>query len=282
MRGPISRTRPGAVHGAAAGPGLPLHLRRNGDRVGRLVRQVDVRQRHGRAVRPRRARRRSTPPRARSASAPRRSASYWYPVEARSATRCSASSTRSRTRRRRRRNGGIMIRAPTALHGREHRRRARPEADRLQLRRLRRARWRSAAARRPAPSTTYKWAGAPGPFPPASNASRPAVRVLGRLLRAPPARTTYNVNGRQRPAADRQRQRQQPPALDAGLLRPRDPDQRVAHRRRPEPVDRPDQDRLDLRLPQPQRQAVAAPTSASTRASGTSTRSARSASSTRS
>ena len=50
----------------------------------------------------------------------------------------------------------------------------------------------------------------------------------------------------------------------------------------PPAVDRSDQDGLDLQLPQPQRQAVRGPPSASSRASGTSWRSARSASSTRS
>jgi hypothetical protein len=105
-------------------------------------------------------------------------------------------------------------------------------------------------------STTYNWAGAPGPFPPGVQRLHSGVRVHGRLLRAPDDGGYIRRQRHQRPAADRQRQREQPPALDAGLLRPRDPDQRVADRRRPEPVDRPDQDRLGLRLPQPQREAV--------------------------
>ena len=82
-------------------------------------------------------------------------------------------------------------------------------------------------------------------------------RVHRRLLRAPDRGRRLQRQRRQRPAADDQRQRQQQPALDAGLLRPRDPDQRVADRRRAAPVRRRDQDRLGLRLPQPQRPAVA-------------------------
>ena len=116
-------------------------------------------------------------------------------------------------------NGGIMVRAPYfAYTGADDQRRAGPEADGLQLRRLRRRRSRSAIAPRRARSTTYNWAGT-GPFPPAQRLHA-GVRVHGRLLRAPDDGGRHNVNGTNGQPADRQRQRQQPPALDAGLLRP--------------------------------------------------------------
>ncbi len=92
------------------------------------------------------------------------------------------------------------------------------------------------------------------PVPAGLEPVRPAVHLLGRVLRAP-GHARRDEPGRDGRAGD-QRQREQPPALDAGLLRPRDPDQRVAQRRRRQPVDGSDQDRLGLRLPQPQLQAV--------------------------
>ena len=101
----------------------------------------------------------------------------------------------------------------------------------------------------PAPSTTYKW--------PGSTREPPArLRVHRWLLRpADRGRRLQRQRPQQQPA-DGQRQRQQPSALDAGRLRPRGPDQRVPDRWRPAAVDGPDQDGLDLQLPQPQRQAV--------------------------
>ena len=200
-------------------PGFHYIFDGTADRLGRLVRQVEVR--------------RAAPPRSRAGSraagpgdarrgrglVPRRRVAVrllLVPGRGRSATWCSASSTRSRTRRRRRRNGGIMIRTPeVALHRRRHQRRPRPEADRLQLRRLP----GRAGVLQPHDAgrvDDLQLGRAPGPFPPAP---RPAVRVLGRLLRA--QRHAQRHQPRRQPAAaDGQRQRQQPPALDAGLLRP--------------------------------------------------------------
>ena len=171
-----------------------------------------------------------------------------------------------------RRHHGPRPRVP--LHGRRHQRRARPEADRLQLRAPAAARCRSATGPRPARALVQL-----------GRSARPVPargRVHRRLLRAPDRGRRLQRQRRQRPAADDQRQRQQQPALDAGLLRPRDPDQRVADRRRPAPVratrSRPARSTASA-TSTPSRRA---PTSAWTRASGTSTRSARSASSTRS
>ena len=176
---------------------------------------------------------------------------YWYPVrpfgDAVFRIQYTVQNTPTSTR-----NGGIMIRTPEIRYtGADDRtpcsRRSRPASTTTS------ARARSPVcglARRPAPSTTYTWAGADGPVPAAARSD-----VLRRLLRARPARHERDQPRRHR-AADGQQQRQQPPALDAGLLRPRDPDQRDADRRRPAAVVRPDQDRLGLRLPQPQRQAV--------------------------
>ena len=128
------------------------------------------------------------------------------------------------------------------------------EADRLQLR-LCPAAIPLCGRDTPAASTTYTWAGASGPFPPPGT-------YAGALLRAATAAGVHTVDGQpligleQRAAAHDQRQRRQPSALDPGLLRPRDPDQRDADRQRPGRRRRPDQDRLGLRLPQPQRAAV--------------------------
>ncbi len=47
----------------------------------------------------------------------------------------------------------------------------------------------------PAPSTTYTWAGAPGPFPPASNASTPPFTYTGGYCARQTASGVYNVNG---------------------------------------------------------------------------------------
>ncbi len=106
----------------------------------------------------------------------------------------------------------------------------------------------------PGASTTYNWAGQPGPFPPASNASNPPFEYSGAYCARSGNHNVGDVNGGSPLTVNGNANNA--PALDAGLLRPRDPDQRVADRRRPEPVDGPDQDRLGLRLPQPQRQAV--------------------------
>ena len=107
----------------------------------------------------------------------------------------------------------------------------------------------------------------------------PAVPVLGCLLR-PHGHAQRHEPGRHR-RADDQQQCEQPPALDAGLLRARDADQRDADRWRPAAVGRSDQDGLGVRVPQPERQAVKDQRAARPRASGTTWRSARSASSTR-
>ncbi len=96
----------------------------------------------------------------------------------------------------------------------------------------------------PAPSTTYDWRRR-RPAVPA------AVPLRGRLLR-PQRREQRHQPGGHR-ASRQRRERQQPPALAVGLLRTRDPGQRDA----PDPGQRRDQDRLDVRLRQPQRQAVA-------------------------
>ncbi|HEY6888213.1 MAG TPA: family 16 glycoside hydrolase [Solirubrobacter sp.] len=47
----------------------------------------------------------------------------------------------------------------------------------------------------PGASTTYNWAGAPGPFPPASNASTPAFEYTGGYCARQTAAGVYNVNG---------------------------------------------------------------------------------------
>jgi hypothetical protein len=47
----------------------------------------------------------------------------------------------------------------------------------------------------PGASTTYNWAGAPGPFPPASNASTPAFEYTGGYCSRQTAAGVYNVNG---------------------------------------------------------------------------------------
>ncbi len=243
----------GAVHGAGAGPGFRYIF--DGTATGSdasFDKWVFARG-HGRAVRP--DARAAGPGDAehddgrRSTSAPRRSAPTGTRSR-RSATPCSASSTRSRTRRRPRRNGGVMIRSPEIRYtGANTTRDARPEADRLQLRRLpgrdRAVRSDDAGGRRPPTSGRVRRSNLP-----------PAFEYTGGYCARQTAAGVYNVNGTQRPAADGQRQREQPPALDAGRLRPRDPDQRVADRRRPAALERPDQDGLGLRLPQPQREAV--------------------------
>ena len=147
--------------------------------------------RHRRAVRRRRAvraRRRSTPSRARSSSAPRRSA---------------PTGTRSAVRQRRvpapvhgpehadgdaqRRHHDPHARDP--LHGRQHHRRPRPEADGLQLRRLPGALpiCKADDARRRRRPTRGR---APRPVPAGVERVGPAVRVHGRLLRAQPATET--------------------------------------------------------------------------------------------
>ena len=133
----------------------------------------------GRRPRAGRARRRSTPSRARSSSAPRRSAPTGTRSR-RSATPSSGFSTRSRTPPTvdpQRRRHDPHARGP--LHGRQHGRRPGPEADRLQLRPLpgRAADLRPRHARRPRRPTS--WAGASGPFPPASNASDPPFTYSG-------------------------------------------------------------------------------------------------------
>ena len=135
----------------------------------------------------------------------------------------------------------------------------------------------------PGPSTTYNWAGAPRsrsrrrrtPRTRRSSTTAPTARAR----RARHARQQHHQPGRDRPA-DAQRQRQQPSALDAGRLRPRDPDQRDADRNRPA-------GRRAIRS-RPARSTTSATstpssrarTSAWRRASGTRWRSARSASST--
>ena len=109
----------------------------------------------------------------------------------------------------------------------------------------------------PAPSTTYTVERRLGPVPAGRQLRRRVLRaVLGR--RGPHGRRPAADGAREQPAAVHdQRQRRQSPALDAGLLRSRDPDQRDADRQRPgRGWRRPDQDRLGLRLPQPQRAAV--------------------------
>src|SRR4051812_23607212 len=47
----------------------------------------------------------------------------------------------------------------------------------------------------PGASTTYNWAGAPGPFPPASNASAPAFEYTGGYCARQTTAGVYNVNG---------------------------------------------------------------------------------------
>ncbi len=116
VRAGFARRGEGAVRRAAAGPRVPLHLRRNGDRLGRLLRQVEVRFGHVHAVGAGRQGGQGQAStghgrRVRSRSAPRRSAPTGT-RRSRSATSSSRSTSRSRTRRPRRRNGGIMIRTP--------------------------------------------------------------------------------------------------------------------------------------------------------------------------
>ena len=222
-------------------PGFSYIFDGTADGVRRVVRQVGVRRRHGGAVAPgvrgwagpgdARPRRGLVPGRR---LAVRR---LLVPGPRRSATRCSASSTRCRTPRPRRRNGGIMVRTPEVRYtGRRHGRRPGPEADRLQLRRSARARCWSATATTPGASRRRTRGRARA----VRSRRRRTPRTRRSSTRAPTARapaTTTSTTSTARPA-DGQRQRQQPPALDAGLLRPRDPDQRVADRRRAAPVDR--------------------------------------------
>ena len=168
-----------------------VHLRRHGDRLGRVVRQVDVRRRHARA---RRLGQRPGPRDARHGEgAIHVGASpfgaYWYPVkpfgDAVFRIQYTVENTPTSTP-----NGGVMIRSPEIRYTRRddtNARYARAEADRLQLRRLP-GRDRRSAPDAPAASTTYKWAGAPGPFPPAGE-------YTGGYCARQTAAGVYNVNG---------------------------------------------------------------------------------------
>ena len=204
-----------------------------------------------------RARRRSTPSRARSSSAPRRSA----PTGTRSAPFGDAvfriqyhgrRTPQTATPQRRHHGphaGGPLHRAPTRPPSWP---RSRPASTTTSAR----ARCWSATAHARRDSTTYSWAGASGPVPAGVERLGPAVR----RTRAPTARAagaTNLTNLAGTGPLTHQQQRRQPPALDAGRLRPRGADQRDADRHRPARRLRSDQDRLDLQLPQPQRPAVA-------------------------
>ena len=162
-------------------------------------------------------------------SAPRRSVRIGIRSRP-SATRCSASSTRSRTRPyldpQRRRDDPH---AGGPLHRRQHNapssRRSRPASTTTSAR----ARSRCCGLDAPAPSTTYKWAGASNLFPPAFDT--PHRRLTARAILA--RRHLQRTNRPQQRRADGERQRQQPSALDPGHLRPRGADQRVPDRRWP-------------------------------------------------
>ena len=139
-----------------------------------------------RSPRAARGRPRWTPSRARSRSTPRRSAATGI-RSSRSATPCCGSSTRCRTPRvhAQRRHHDPLARDPLLVPGAtgqparaRHRRRARPEADRLQLRRLP----RRAADLRPDDARgldELHLGGRPGPFPPASGSVDPPHTYTG-------------------------------------------------------------------------------------------------------
>ena len=130
------------------------------------------------------------------------------------------------------RNGGVMIRTPDVRYTRREHATARPRAEAagLQLRRLPgRHNPRSATltdAGRVARPT--RGAASPGPFPP-----RGAPSLHRRLLRAQAPPGVYDVNGLNNQPLTINGNADNGAALDAGLLRPRDPDQRVADRHRP-------------------------------------------------
>ena len=264
-------------------PGFTLHLRRLGDGVAGFLRQVEVRRRHARAVEPgseppggaqggQGQATLDTDPASTTAGAFLIGASpfgaYWYPEKAfgNAVFRIQFTVQPDRGGVVSTRNGGVMIRSPEIRYSCPDP--ANPTGPRIGC-----STTNGNAATlalkpagfnydlcpaaiplcnltAPAASTTYTWAGASGPFPP------PGTYTGGYCARQHRGRRLRRQRPQQQPA-DGQRQRRQPPALDAGLLRPRDPDQRVADRQRPGSRRLgPDQDRLGLRLPQPQRQAV--------------------------
>ena len=141
-------------------------------------------------------------------------------------------------------NGGVMVRFPEPRYTRHDGGGPGPEADGLQLRPLP---GRGAVVLRPA------GAGAVDDLRLARRRSAvPAAVPLRGLLLRPQRHQQRDQHRGHVPGAHRL-QRQQPPALALGLLRARDPDQRGA----PDPRQRRGQDRLDVRVREPQREAGA-------------------------
>ena len=205
---------------------------------------------------------------------------YWYPVrplgDAVIRLQYTVQDTPTSTR-----NGGVMIRAPEIRYtGATTADVLAQKPTGLQLRRLPGRAPGLRAARRPAASTTYivggrRRARSRPPRTPRTRRSctrAPTARAHGHAQRTNlagtgPLTTNDNANNHQHwTQVYCGHEIQINETLTGGG---------------PQPSARPDQDRLGLRLPQPQRQAVEDQRAARPRASGTTWRSARSASSTR-
>ena len=153
---------------------------------------------------------------------------YWYPVkpfgDAVLRLQYTVQNTPEATR-----NGGVMIRSPEIRYScpdangqpsqcattKTCSRLSRPATTTTSAA----LRCRCAAATTPAGSTTYSWAGAPGPFPPASNSVDPPHTYTGPYCARPGLANQINWNS-DTGLRQSQRQRQQPAALDAGHVRP--------------------------------------------------------------